>query len=449
MRIDPRIRVAYLLAVATVVFFLRTLGPLEGLAGVQCALWLALGLGAKRLGRQLSKLWGIAAFILLSFGFTKESPEVDRWVAVPFDGLGGLHLEVNLAGLALGTAMTLRIVTVVLASQVARAGDGRAIAAGLRKLYVPTIVAASIDAVLALLGGDERIPGSGRGGGGGGGGGRGRGGGGGGGGGRQRWEDVAASNVSEGFWAGMKRLARGDVEPIVRRLERQMERAERYAREQGLDDRAGVLVRDVGVIAGVSLTMLGVKALKVLPSIPFAPGHKLIVLTPLYIAAALLTRSRFGATLTGLVMGTVAFLLGDGRYGIFEILKHVTPGLVCDLTVPLLVRGGREPGPFVWTLEGALIGAGRFATIFAIALAVQPPAIAWAILLPGATVHTTFGAFSGYVSYHLVKAIKRLRAKIAEEIVLESGTRGPEPPIVGGLAEPPPAQRSNEQAGYR
>ena len=48
---------------------------------------------------------------------------------------------------------------------------------------------------------------------------------------------------------------------------------------------------------------------------------------------------------------TVAFLLGDGRYGIFEILKHVTPGIICDLTVPLLVRGGRQPGPVVWTAE--------------------------------------------------------------------------------------------------
>ncbi len=224
----------------------------------------------------------------------------------------------------------------------------------------------------------------------------------------------------------MKRLGRGDVEPIVRRLERQMDRAERHAVEQGVGERAGSLVRDVGVIAGVSLTMLGIKALKVLPAIPFAPGHKLIILTPLYIVASLLTRSRFGATLTGLVMGTVAFLLGDGRYGIFEILKHVTPGLICDLTVPLLMRGGREPGPVLWTLEGALIGAGRFATIFTITLAVQPPSIAWAILIPGATVHTTFGALSGYVSYHLVKAIARLRARVSAETGLGTAAGGGE-----------------------
>ena len=31
--------------------------------------------------------------------------------------------------------------------------------------------------------------------------------------------------------------------------------------------------------------MLGIKALKLLPGIPFAPGHKLVLLTPLYVVA--------------------------------------------------------------------------------------------------------------------------------------------------------------------
>jgi hypothetical protein len=31
------------------------------------------------------------------------------------------------------------------------------------------------------------------------------------------------------------------------------------------------------------------------------------------------------------------------------------------------------------------------------------------ILIPGLSVHVTFGVLSGYVSYHLVKAVARLR----------------------------------------
>jgi hypothetical protein len=110
-------------------------------------------------------------------------------------------------------------------------------------------------------------------------------------------------------------------------------------------------------------------------------------------------------------MGTVAFLLGDGRYGIFEILKHVTPGIICDLCVPLLVRlyGARPPGAIAWSIVGGMMGLGRFATIFTITLVAQPPAVAWAFLVPGLIIHTTFGVLSGLVSSPLIRALARSR----------------------------------------
>jgi hypothetical protein len=221
--------------------------------------------------------------------------------------------------------------------------------------------------------------------------------------------------VLAGFWAGLKRIARGDVGPIVERMDRQIARAEAYVDE--IDDERSRKppdrrrTKDVAVIAGLALTMLGIKALKVLPSIPFAPGHKLVLLTPLYVVATLRTRTRVGATLTGLVMGTVAFLLGDGRYGIFEILKHIAPGLICDLFVPMTLRlyGARPPGSVAWSILGGLMGLGRFATIFTVTLAVSPPAVAWAFLVPGLIVHTTFGVLSGLVSSPLIRALARSR----------------------------------------
>jgi hypothetical protein len=204
-------------------------------------------------------------------------------------------------------------------------------------------------------------------------------------------------------------LGRGDVAPILRRIERQIERSEEHLAGHDLGPKGKVIAGDVAIIAGMSLTMLGIKALKILPSIPFAPGHKLVILTPLYIVAAVKTKTRFGATLTGLVMGTVAFLLGDGRYGIFEIAKHVAPGLVCDLLVPILTRGGRLPGVATWSIVGGLMGAGRFATIFLVTLSVQPPQVAWAMLLPGFMVHTLFGVLSGAVSRQILKPLAEFR----------------------------------------
>lgn len=199
--------------------------------------------------------------------------------------------------------------------------------------------------------------------------------------------------------------------PIVARIERQIARAEHHAIEQGVGKKSLKLVRDISVIAGISLTMLGIKALKVLPSVPFAPGHKLVILTPLYIVATLLTYTRFGGTLTGVTMGTVAFLMGDGRYGIFEILKHIAPGLISDAIVPFMIRDGKKPGPVAMSILGGVIAVGRFATIFTVSLAVQAPKAAFAMLLPGLSVHVTFGVMSGYVSYHLVRAIGPLFKK--------------------------------------
>jgi hypothetical protein len=373
MRVDPRLRVLYLAAVAIGVFFVKDARIAAGIGAAHALAWLALGLGARALARQILKLWGFTAFICISYAITTEDPDVDRWIHV-------WKVPINLGGLAIGGLMIVRVVTVILASRISRAGDERSIALGLRKLWVPDIIAHSIDAVLALLGG------------GGGGGGRGTGGG------RNR-----GAQPEGGFIANLKKIAKGDVGPIVDRMERQIERADGFLYEEHGEG----VSRDAAIIVGLSLTMLGIKALKVLPSIPFAPGHKLVLLTPLYVVASLKTKTRFGATLTGLVMGSVAFLLGDGRYGIFEILKHVAPGILCDLFVPLVTARKHEAGAVAWSLLGGIMGVGRFATIFVVTLTVQPPKVAFAFLIPGLVVHTTFGVLSGLVSAPLIGAVMK------------------------------------------
>jgi hypothetical protein len=351
-------------------------------AATLAVLWLVVGLPARKLVRQIYKLLPFGLFIVGSYALTKEDPSIDRWVQL-------WRIKINLGGAAIGLLMIARVYGVVLASQVARAGDVRAIAHGLRTLGMPKTAAISIDAVLALLGG----PGSGGGGGGGGGG---SGGGGG---------DKSAS----GFWRGLKQLSRGEVDPIVRRLEKHIARAEEHVAAQ---DVARSIARDVAVISGIALTMLGIKALKVLPGINFAPGWKTVILTPLYVITPLLTRTRFGATIAGTVMGVVAFLLGDGKYGPFEILKHVAPGLICDALVPIVTRHGRMPGPIGWSLLGGVIAIGRFATILVVTALVGTPHAAYLVLIPGLVVHVSFGVASGYVSYHLVKGVAKVREEI-------------------------------------
>jgi len=218
-------------------------------------------------------------------------------------------------------------------------------------------------------------------------------------------------SAAPSFLANMKRMARGDVGGLVSSFERHLHRVERHLEQVDPDLPAGG-ARDAAAIAAVSLTMLGIKALKVLPGIPFMPGYKGVILIPLYLVAARVTRTRAGATLTGLTMGTVAFLLGDGRYGVFEIAKHVAPGIVVDLLYGLVSRlapahAGRTRRIVLWSALGFLAAIGRFATITLIALAVQPPALVFALLLPGLMVHGTFGILSGIVTAPLLAAFDR------------------------------------------
>jgi hypothetical protein len=311
-----------------------------------------------------------------------------RWVQV----LPGLSF--SLGGLETAGLMAIRLLAVVLLSELARTGDPSAFATGLAGLGAPRALAISIDVTLGLLGS------------GGGGGGRGRGTGGG----RGRRRDDAG-----GFTAVMRRLAAGDIRPIVGELEERLQAAREQVARRGEVGASGVSARDLGVVAGMATAMLALKILKVLPGIPVAPGHKTVLLIPLYILAATLTTMRWGATLTGATMGTVAFLMGDGRYGVFEILKHVAPGVVTDLLLPLLLRGERRPGVVAWCVFGLLVACGRFATVVAITLAVAAPGEMYVLLAVPALVHLVFGVLSGFVTYHVVRVVEEIRAVTVEE----------------------------------
>ena len=213
-------------------------------------------------------------------------------------------------------------------------------------------------------------------------------------------------------------------------LDRHLQRVERHLRTAD-PDLSPTAAHDAAAIAAVALTMLGVKALKILPGVPFLPGYKGVLLIPLYLVAARITRTRAGATLTGLTMGTVAFLLGDGRYGVFEIAKHVSPGVLVDLlhgVTRRLAGRGRVRAVIAWSFLGLIAALGRFATIMMVAFAVQPPAIVFAVLIPGLVVHATFGVLSGVVTAPLLAAIDRSGAPLDLPLASPAPTNSPAPP---------------------
>jgi len=379
------------------VFLLSNPTAVAAILALQILLWLAAGQPAAQMPRLLRRLGVFFFFILLSFAFFPEEGAAD-WIRLP---LGIVELEVSASGLRAGLLMCLRVYTVIFTSLLVRRSMKAAeFVDGLRGLFMPEQLALAIDATLYLLeprakerlkrgaGGDGQRDGGG--GGGGGGGGQG-------GGGHKKLTVV------------LRDILRGDISFLVERIEATLARGSAYV----ADNHAGMdaaRARDLGVISGMTLTRLTLKWLKVLPGLPIAPGHKAVLLLPLYILTAELTRTRWGATLTGSCMGVIAFLMGDGRYGIFEILKHIAPGLLIDLLLPLTRVGGR-PGVIRYGLLGVIAALGRFATSVVVALLMGAPPAFFAMVAPLALVHASFGAASGLVSVALMRSTETLRKR--------------------------------------
>src|SRR5260370_1644781 len=246
-------------------------------------------------------------YALMPSGSPSENDVLLDW-HVP--GLGW-SIPINLSGLEVAGLMCLQIVTVLLASAVVRlTGTGRDLVDGLHALRLPPLFVHALDRTLEVLEGAR---------------------GGGGGSGRNRAPRA-------GLFASAKQLLRGDVSAFAETIRTNIARAESQP-GTAVDPRIGSqLAHDAAVVAGIALCMASLKMLKILPGLPFASGYKTFLLFPLYVLAARLTHSRWGATAAGSIMGVIGFLQGDGRFGALEILKHIPPGLVIHLAEPLLRR---------------------------------------------------------------------------------------------------------------
>ncbi len=373
---DPRFKILYVLIVGIAAFATANGTILLSLLGLQVVLWFIAGLSAGALLGSVRRLLWFIAFVVLSYAFfgAREGDHVVRLA------LMDVALPVNLTGIGIGLLRGSRIVTIILAAQIVqRSGDGSGIVAGLRRLHAPAFLVYGLDLVMAALGG---APAS-----------RGRGGG------RRRH----GGSPEEGF--SFRRLLRGDVSPLGEKIQVLLARTRERVDAYGLPPEVRA---DLVVVGALAILAMSVRLLKVMPGLPIAPGHKGIVLIPLYICAATLTRSRWGGTRYGLVVGVTSFLLGMGKFGPFDILRHLAPGLFVDLVLPITGRIFRKPGALVYGLVGVGAAATRITTLVAAAVVVGAPPAFYAFLAPMVIAHMTFGFLSGTVTVQLLKWLHRL-----------------------------------------
>jgi hypothetical protein len=291
-------------------------------------------------------------------------------------------------------------------------GRGTDLVLGLRGFGLPGLFVHSIDHTLALLGGITR---------------KGAGGGTGTGGGRHRQEADRATGP--GLIAVLKSLLRGDVGVFTAAIHDSLRRARVHVderREGALDSDAA---RDVAVVTGISFMMMSLKVLKILPGIPFFSGFKTLLLYPLYFLAAALTRSRWGATVCGTIMGIIGFLQGDGRYGAFEILKHTAPGVVIDLSWPVVRRLPRSV--LILCAVGFIAAIARTTTEFATILLLRPRDEILLFPMFKLVPNLVAGTLSGIVTYFVLPAFA---VKAAPESAADTPDPAPAPAFGRGMA---------------
>src|SRR5262252_4680858 len=378
------LKVSYLLAVTVVAFTVPALtltGPerwvvILGLAGIQVVILLACRVGLRDVARLTARLKWL--FVFLIGMYTLLPPEN------PFanDALIDWHLpwlgwplSINLSGLEKAALMCLQIVTVLLASAVVRlTGTGRDFVDGLHAFRLPPLFVHALDRTLALLERTQQ---------------------------RERGAGRARNRPRSGFFALVRQALRGDLGAFADFVRTNISLAENQTGSDADARVGGQFAHDVAVVTGIALCMASFKMLKILPGLPFASGHKTVLLFPLYVLAARLTQSRWGATAAGSIMGVIGFLQGDGRFGVLEMLKHVAPGLVIDVGEPLVRRWP------AWALGYCVLGVfaaiARTATEFVIVFFLGARAEIYLFPAVKLVPNLIAGLLSGFVSVFVLR----------------------------------------------
>jgi hypothetical protein len=414
------LKVSYLLAVTVVVFAMPALSltrpvrwfVIPTLLGIQVITLLVCRVGLRDALWSLSRLKWLFVFLLGMYALLPSGSPSENDVLLDWHVPGlGWSIPINLSGLEVAGLMCLQIVTVLLASAIVRlTGTGRDLVDGLHTLRLPPLFVHALDRTLELLG--TR----------------------GGGGGRGRNRAPRA-----GLFALAKQLLRGDVSAFAETIRTNIARAESQP-GTAVDPHIGSqLAHDAAVVAGIALCMASLKMMKILPGLPFASGYKTLLLFPLYVLAARLTHSRWGATAAGSIMGVIGFLQGDGRFGALEILKHTAPGLVIDLGEPLVRR---LP---TWALGYCALGffaaIARTATEFVVVLLLGARAEIYLFPVVKLVPNLIAGMLSGFVTMFVLRVL----AEPAQPGVTPATESARSPEALGESAVLPNSEDSDQQ----
>jgi len=385
------VKVVYLIILATGLFFINNIQLIAVIGLFQLALWFNSKLSLSPIITGISRLKWFFLLVLLSYLLIPPAESAaDLKINLRF-----YSLSIYLSGLEHAALMLSRVAILIISSLWVRLSmpAGHFVNA-LKQFRIPETVAIVIDAGLSLTADKsnkkdkQKVPGQGGGHGGGQGGGMGGG----------RSKNGRRNKVTVLFTD----LRQGNFAFLDDLLANALKKSRDFLHER-YPHMSEDVKHDTAIILAVVVAVMSLKLLQLLPGLPFAPGHKNLVVIPLLVMASMTTHGRFGGMAAGFSVGIVSFLMGYGKFGIFEILHFALPGLMADILVPLLVGGSGFLLLTRLAVLGALIGLTRFAANFMILILVGSPALAWAVFIPMLASQLLFGSLSCIVCIYIVK----------------------------------------------
>ncbi len=374
--------ILYLLALSGILFVIRDAAVLSGLLALQLLLWWRARIPFRRFRLVFRRIGLFLLLAVAAYAFAPTGGEQDIWYSL---SLATRTLPVNLSGLWLALLMCGRIVCLVLASTwVQHCAAPETFLAGLQRFGVPRHVAITIRHAMAMLGGaTPRLAGHGR----------------------QSKQDrywQGSGQQDSGRRPQLRRILKGDLRVVRKLMDWAFEQAERRLGEYepGLDP---CMRSEIAVMLSMTLAMMSFKMIVLMPGLLVAPGHKNVILLPLFLIAAQRSRARLGGMWTGLCMGVINVMLGFGKLGILELVQFMLTGLLADMLLPFYCHAGRIAGTAQLAVIGAFMGLARFSTNLLLLLLAGAPLLGFAILAPVIGAQVLFGALSAAPARLLLK----------------------------------------------
>lgn len=360
------LKILYIFLLGVGVFFINNIWILLGIIGVHLIVLLT------QQSKSLRFLWKVKWFLAIIFLFHALSGKND----IVLLQIKRFTLALSYDGLLEGSIMACKLISMLLITHVVRQSmKKKDFVKGLSGLGLQQSTAEIIDEIFDIVISEK---GSGKGSGGGKGGGKNK---------DKKSDATDVDNVSS-----KDVLLKGKIGRIPERLQQRMEFAkERFANNPN------------AVMASSALSVTLIRMVKIAPGLPLAPGHKNILLVPVFIYGIHQSKQPFSGTKIGLISGILHFAMGFGKYGPLGILQFALLGFVIDLLMLLPVK---KTNLFFLILVGAFAGLTRISSEILLATVLGMPKEFYLLYLPYIVSQIAFGAASGLITRALIKPKK-------------------------------------------